>query len=242
MITALPNNQRETWDFFHAGTPESISHTNEANVMFRKLFPEGHQASIRSWIEEEFAKLDAGEEVAHVFRDLKSIHPRARSLLLKHGKDYRPSSFLKDSPHLDEEQPKERKCFQNAAVLMGYANQKRPANMRPITYVEGVVAGATSRAIFHAWNGFGFAGKGADWSYYAESHWNRYFGVPFTQTEYFYIIDNAKRNRGNMIMFFRHDCFEWVEKPLRKILERPRTRLCKRNGGWDWARYFPEDL
>ena len=130
--------------------------------------------------------------------------------------------------------------LKNAAIMMASANKDRPAHMRPITYVEGVIAGATTRALVHAWNGFGFAGKCADWTFYAHTHWNRYFGVPFTQTEYLYIINNAKLRPGNMFMFFRHDHFELIEKPLMKVLEQPRTRLSKRNGSWDWTKQFPE--
>lgn len=114
---------------------------------------------------------------------LREIHPRAFRFLEEHGRDYRPKIWKK-APTVE---PEKGGCFRNACLLMMVAerhNERRPAHARPIAYVEGVALGLCA-AMLHAWNARGVThNKAIDWTLYAVSPWNRYFGIPLSPGEH----------------------------------------------------------
>ena len=97
-----------------------------------------------------------------------------------------------------------------------------------VSYVEGIAFGPVLKPMLHCWNGKGFSKVGVDWSFYATTMWNRYFGVPFTPEEYKRLMYKVDPKNPKVMPLFRKDCFELIEDELKEVLRRPRTRFPRR--------------
>ena len=72
---------------------------------------------------------------------------------------------------------------------MCYMNYRQNGNVDEesdkFVYVEGLVGGASTLPMLHAWNAKELKGtKALDWSWYSHCRWCRYFGIPFTDEEF----------------------------------------------------------
>jgi hypothetical protein len=106
------------------------------------------------------------------------IHPRALRLLAEHGSIYTPGIIDNRYP----KDPERGQCFKNSCTLMLWFNKSLPKN--DMVYVEGLVIGSASFIMPHGWNAYTLAGrKTVDWTHYAATRWNHYFGISFTESE-----------------------------------------------------------
>lgn len=181
--------------------------------MFSVMFPQGHEASIRHLIE-RLAQPASTLTEADFFKRLTQIHPDAIPLLLAHGEDYTPKIF-NDVAYREKLQPRWGQCFGNAWLIMDHA---RHFGKPPQSYVEGIVMGAQSFPMLHAWNTRA-PSEAFDWSLYATTGWTRYFGVPLTADEYEFVSHEAYGKR-NVFPLFDREYFEKHQGPLEEVLSR----------------------
>lgn len=209
---------RHAWKLLRADTKIAETRRQCADKDFKRLFPEGHSYSLRDFVlstasEDFLAKLDK-KRPGH---SLRHIHPKARELLLTYGRDYVPFD-IGDEAFTESIQPVMGACFYNAYRLMEDMNE-RSAHERQFMYVEGITYGVFASPMLHAWN----APKksqdtGIDWTFYAGSKWNRYFGVAITAEEYQHILDEVKNEEISYLSLFHQERFEQVEEVLLWIL------------------------
>jgi hypothetical protein len=152
---------------------------------FWKMFPEGHNTSLRAFVQNRgtgrYSGLLFPERL--MFRLLHEIHPDVFEFLFTYGRDYTPQVW--GTPPKGD--PMKGACFINARVLtkidVAGVNGATDQN-EPIVYVEGVAFGSVVRPMLHAWNTHGLQGAAAvDWTHYPVCEWSRYFGIPFTASE-----------------------------------------------------------
>ena len=100
---------------------------------------------------------------------------------------------------------------------MMWYNRKNPE--KNFVYVEGLVVGAASFIMPHGWNAHGLQSrKTSDWTHYAATRWNYYFGIPFTEAEVRELAVVAG-HPGKMGAIFSDKHFTpEVEKRVREIL------------------------
>ncbi len=176
-------------DFYESETAVWETVTREQLLhhkrLFHKLFPLGHQESIRSLIQNlrnpSFRGLLMAENWGAYIGD---IHPRAFDLLAKYGQDYHPHVWKRP---LDSSL--DRKCYINswAMVENDYRHRNRHTSkvVEPIVYVEGVAFGVRVYPMLHGWNARNLASRRAyDTTHHAVCRWTRYLGIPFTRDEY----------------------------------------------------------
>ena len=216
--------ERKVWRYLYQNGEESERIRRESDRLFRKAFPEGHCSSIRNYLLDLAEQVEGGDRLCNPFHNLNDIHPRAWSILLAYGKDYRPYCWRGISPHLDAIQPEAGKCCDNTLKLLAMCKDSN-GSRNIATYVEGVAMGPLVRPMLHAWNGKGFSREAVDWTFYGSTRWTRYFGIPFTLNEYRRLVTAASPRHQYVRLIFRKDCFDQVEEELHKVLKRPRTRL-----------------
>ena len=223
---AKRKKQRAAWDSLYGVTPECKASLLETKNAFKAYFPEGHITRISTLITELSDMARAGETFEDLFDGCEDVHPRAWDIILKHGKHYTPQSWVQDKPWEWDWQPLSGSCFLNSIEFLWFVREIQPKSR--LTYVEGICIGPWVDPMLHAWNGIGFSGKTLDWTFYAHTMFNRYFGVPFTLEEYRYI--NQSGDDFNVTMMFRRDNFERVEQKVLEVLQKPRTRLMRPKG------------
>ncbi|MEX0652268.1 MAG: hypothetical protein WD509_02850 [Candidatus Paceibacterota bacterium] len=213
------SSERDVWEFFHG--PEGRSVAKALTAEFKERFPKGHKESIRPVVElctdPSFRKHFGGSNrLAHML----SFHPRAFPLLLEYGQDYTPIKW-KAPPDFPIE-PEWTGCFKNSYILMREINATRKTNEeRSFVYVEGLVDGASSLPMLHAWNASTTVGKKAlDWTWYTGCHWSRYFGIPFTEEEHQEACSIAYPGKTFCISVLHRKHFEKVEYFLHQLLGR----------------------
>jgi hypothetical protein len=216
-------HEREVWESLYGSTLEARSRLETTRDGFYKLFRAGHKTSVREMFAEVAAKVSEGITLEQPFHECNDVHPRAWELLLTHGKHYQPRSWRIDKPWEWRYQPIAGSCFINALDLILMVRDQKPASR--LTYVEGFCMGPMIYPMLHAWNGYGFAGRCHDWTFYAHTMFNRYFGIPFTFEEYCYINPDDREGEIVARMMFRRDEFEQVEDRICQVLKKPRTRL-----------------
>lgn len=223
----MANRQRERklWAAFHGKTPKCRSALKGLRECFKQYFPSGHATALNLTLANLAEAARNEKPFEHPYEYCDQVHPRAWDVILKHGKNYTPQSWAKNKPWEWEYQPLPRYCFKNSIEYILILRQQVPVSRA--TYVEGLCVGPLVEPMLHAWNGVGFSGKCYDWSFYATTMFNRYFGVPFTLEEYQYI--NQGRDLYTIRQMFRRDQFEEVEERVLAVLKkRPRTRLLSR--------------
>lgn len=143
------------------------------------------------------------------------MHPRALRLLIEHGSVYTPGVIDNRYP----KDPESGQCFKNSCALMLWYNRGVPK--KSIVYVEGLVIGAASFIMPHGWNAHTLASrKTMDWTHYAATRWNYYFGISFTEDEVRELASVAG-HPGMMGAIFSEPWFTpAVEKRIREILAR----------------------
>lgn len=216
-------SELELWKNLHGTTVECRKARVELRTNFKCYFEAGHQTRIDDFVNDMANKAKRGEVFEYPFEHCANIHPRAWDILLKYGKHYTPQSWGRSKPWDWESQPVPHACFLNSFILLFKTRRAQPKSRA--TYVEGFCTGPLVEPMLHAWNGVGFAGRAVDWTFYAHTMFNRYFGVPFTLEEYMFINDNDAH--FTIRMMFRRDNFEKVESRLLEVLQKPRTRLMR---------------
>jgi len=218
----LREAERKLWRELHDDTPSARKTLKDTKSAFGDIFPEGHRHSIKPLIKDLAGLVQDGETLSLPFHKLDNVHPQAWSIILEHGRDYRPLKKAHSGfPH-NEHQPAQTYCFLNSYELMVLVKEHKPTST--ITYVEGFVTGPLVYPMLHAWNGKGFTGQALDWTFYASAPFSRYFGVPFTCEEYEFILGKGKVKKWKIGMLFRADNFERYEPAIREVLQRPRKR------------------
>jgi len=81
--------------------------------------------------------------------------------------------------------------------------------------------------MLHAWNTYGLRDKKAlDWSWYTNSHWYRYFGIPFTEDEHNQACLIVYPKGDTLISLLHKQHFSKIEHYLHEILARRKeTRI-----------------
>jgi hypothetical protein len=194
----------------------------EVDTAFKGLFPGRHDESCKPIFEELATDAAEGKPFEFPFHRIDNVHPRAWDMILKHGRDYKPSCTAHRVFAAEKRQPAETYCSLNSYEFIQTVRQDKP--QARLAYVEGFVFGPIVYPMLHAWNGIGFSGRCVDWTFYSAARWSRYFGIPFTCEEYEEIMRRANPGRTMITMLFRQDCFERNEDILLEILQRPRKR------------------
>jgi hypothetical protein len=218
--------EREIWHGLYGDSAECKEARTEARRQFNTLFPFGHRTTIRNIIEEQAGKAATEQGFEYLFRYLSDVHPRAWEIILKHGKDYRPISWRRSTPqNLDDNlQPIAGVCYRNAIKFIYNVRALDPKTRA--VYVEGFAMGPLVYPMLHAWNGKGFSGTAADFSFYAVTMLTRYFGIPFTLEEYKHIVGvPPDSDEITTSLLFHRKKFERFEEQILEVLKKPRTRL-----------------
>ena len=177
----------QAWDEIHG--PEGFA--AEADIWFKKNFPDGHETSLKPFAEMMLSEIKAKgyiepPSVVPSKRDSCVFHPKALELLLEYGVDYAPDiKKIKFFRELGKE-PKLGGCFGNSWQLMEVVNSgSNGDDLRKIVYAEGLVWGLFTVPALHAWNSYSLSDtRAADWTQYIGCQWNRYLGIAFTETEF----------------------------------------------------------
>jgi hypothetical protein len=217
-MVKVVGSEREAWDEI-----SGFKHFFKRRMfqkMFLRLFPEGHEDSIRKFV--AWAATLEGQSALKKnwqMRFLRSTHPRALQLVAKYGVDYRPIIWRK--PPAIEPMPKA--CYANAWGLMNYPNtignigltEKVP----PFVYVEGIIDGPLLGSMLHAWNANSIEENQAiDWTFYACCQWTRYLGIPLTLEEHQKASKLVHPRQPKILLFLRNSTFPRVEEYLNDIL------------------------
>lgn len=123
--------------------------------------------------------IDSGDLVKESlpFGRISQFHPDALRFLAEFGSLQDPFVFV-TKPSLE---PMPGRCFENAHF---YVRTHSRAGV-PMLYSEGVVLGAATNPMLHAWNTEPKEiGVAIDWTLYASSRWNKYFGISITLEEH----------------------------------------------------------
>jgi hypothetical protein len=216
-------NEHGAWESVRG--PHNAKVRRELNRYFWRLFPHGHQESIRRVVADfstSAAQADFGKDEFSQY--LSDIHPEAFILIASHGVDYSPR--LSRKPPLYGE-PESGACFVNAWKLMYGANVNLARSRRdrkdktPFVYVEGIALGVTAFPMLHAWNARGLEGRKAiDWTFYAVCQWIRYLGIPFTQEEHEELCRLIQPGEFRINLLFRRNVFPIVRPALLKLLDK----------------------
>lgn len=217
--------ERGVWESLYGSDPVCKQALSETRDAFKAYFEQGHDTDIKGLFEELAPDAQSGKRFKSPFMYLDNVHPKAWSIILEHGKHYRPLSLSREKPQEWENQPLSGSCFLNAMEMVYMARELNKKSRA--VYVEGFSMGSVVYPMLHAWTGSGFAGKCYDWTFYATTMFTRYFGVPFTYEEYKFMTANADGNDFSCMMLFRRDNFERVEGKMLEVLRKPRTRLMR---------------
>jgi hypothetical protein len=221
-------DEKEAFEFtWNAGNAHVRSSFDEN---FRDLFPQGHFGSIR-----DFLPLCKKAIADPILRDranarwLKGFHPEAFDFLFQYGQDYRPLQW-KSWPEFGLGLPEYRACFKNSCRLMcAYNNSKygdaaaappKWVRREDAVYVEGICVGAVSKPMLHAWNAIGIKSRVAfDWTHAAACRWDRYFGFPLTEAEYWELSEAVSGKALRYVNLFDTVRFEKLRTQLVEIAE-----------------------
>ncbi len=218
-------HERGVWESLYGSDSACKQGLLETQKAFKSLFEQSHDTDIKGIFEDLALDAQSGRQFEYPFMYMKDVHPKAWSIILGHGKHYRPVSLAKDNPQEWERQPLSGSCFLNS-IEMVYMARELNKESRAV-YVEGFSIGPVVYPMLHAWVGSGFAGKCFDWTFYATTMFTRYFGVPFTYEEYKFMTANTYGRDFSCMMLFRKDNFELVEGKMLEVLQKPRTRLIR---------------
>ena len=209
---------KRRWKTFHSDTPKAAELRAANDSIFNKLFPDGHDTSIRPIVLQGLTvplRQRLRELMTH---DLGKLSPEAIQLLYEYGIDYTPVRWGR-GPYEQSLQPVWGGCYANSYFVTKTSEATLGEQM---DYVEGIVHGFMGglNAIVHAWNTRATDNRRAyDWSLYPSCHWYRYFGVPFTLEEYQEILTDSGIKR-DYISLFHKGHFKYTRGPLRRVLER----------------------
>ena len=220
---SLRGVERTIYNAYFGLAPECKEARKAVRVFFKALNEDGHKTSIRSLVEDLAETGRAAKEFIEPFTCLNDVHPKAWDVILTYGRDYEPLSLWKRGMHRDQRQPKSKSCFLNAYEQMKGVHLVQPSSK--VTYVEGFAVGPAVSPMLHAWNGAGFSRRALDWSFYATTHWTRYFGIPFTLAEYEQICERVNPQKPMIQMLFRKDKFEKTEEFILEVLQKSRKRF-----------------
>ncbi len=169
----------KAWDYLYGPNGKGP----EATTWFHDKFPDGHATSIRPLAEHLLRETKADRPLI-VEEGKCTFHEGALELMLAYGIDYAPYVDKIQMMHEMPRKPEIGSCFANSWLFMEAINSAEKSDKR-LVYVEGVAVGYLASTMLHAWNSFGLQDTRAiDWSMYPACPWNRYFGVPFTETEH----------------------------------------------------------
>lgn len=223
--TTNREHERGVWRSLYGPDQACKQALSETRDAFKGFFEQGHGTDIKGMFEELALKAQSGKRFKHPFMYLNNVHPKAWTIILKHGKHYRPVCLSRDKLQEWDRQPLAGSCFLNAIEMVQLARELNKESRA--AYVEGFVMGPVVYPMLHAWTGSGFAGKCYDWTFYATAMFTRYFGVPFTYEEYKFMTEKADGSDFSATMLFRRDNFERVEGKMLEVLQKPRTRLLR---------------
>ncbi|MDB5224609.1 MAG: hypothetical protein JWO43_231 [Candidatus Adlerbacteria bacterium] len=183
---------------------------------FREIFPHGHRQSLRPFLIACQDRLHRGKALPPYWKSspvLTEMHPRAYELLIRYGRNYTPMKWERPP----EIEPEFGQCYGNSFGLMGGLHH---AGYPRTVYVEGVVFGAISYPMLHAWNAL----KGrkdrvaVDFTHYPTAHLARYIGIPLTQAEYARLLANTIRKDNWTIGLLHRRHFPAIENELYRIV------------------------
>jgi hypothetical protein len=200
--------ERAAWDS-HWG-PKHKAKRARLRRHFKKIFPRGHDTSIRSFVircMDESRRTTLTRMPNGMY--LPQFHPEAFEYIARYGVDYTPRRWRHPS-----DAAREGECFANAWCLMEIGH-RRGILTEQLLYVEGVAIGLYVVPMLHAWNALAPAGTiAADSTFYAVASWTRYLGVPFTREEYEEICGNR------VISLFDVGLFPHVREKVAAVLAR----------------------
>ena len=151
-------------------------------------------------------------------RFLEDIHPDAFKFIVRYGVSYHPKYFRKP-PQLE---PLPFKCFENAQRLMLTTNDSRGKySTDEMLYVEGIVFGAVCDPMLHAWNTTTQKpSRCTDWTFYSGTHWIRYFGIPFSESDYRRLLRETfpKKKGWRIVAIFGKNHFAKLRPHLEMLL------------------------
>jgi len=209
---------RWEWDQYHGNSEKCTLLRAQMATRFKEMFPQGHNANMAPAVTKLAEEAKVGKTFHGNMSGLNMIHPRAWDLILKFGKNQKPSSYLKHDPHLCDLQPMDNCCFDNALKVIRI--NRHIADDSKATYVEGISFSPTSGTMLHAWVGSGYSRKCADWTLYASTQWTRYFGISFSLEDYERIVCTAKTEVPMCQLLFKRESFPVFENLLWEILEK----------------------
>jgi len=202
---------RQIWDSIQELRVSFPNQIEDIERRHRELFCTG-QVNVREiveqWVADSEIKIFMLEKYPTCFEDM---HPNVFSLLVKYGRPYTPVRWLM-SPEEFLGGLFDKQCGRNASFFMN-------RSISPLVYVEGVVVGAMSYPLLHAWNSKSIMDSVAyDVSEYPVSHWCTYFGIPFRTEELAQAGELITGQRRGRSMLFKKENFPKVESYLEYIL------------------------
>ena len=210
VLMAHDMTQKAVWDQLHGAGGKKLCNT--FTEKFYAIFPSGHQTSIRPYARALLNYIRAGKQNV-LLAEMKSFHPDALELIVTYGTDYVPFKWSAVPP-----EPRHRNCAENAWEVA------RMSTEFPI-YVEGIVFGSTALPTLHAWNIACLPClKAMDWTLYAESHWCRYLGIPFTVVEHKELRSLTPLGKRMGLLFHKEHFTAEAKTRLTKILEQRKQR------------------
>ena len=180
------SREREVWRaFFGKRNARHFSRLKkkaqkEADVIARQLFhPEsGAHLNFPEFLQHWADMLERGENFEGTsFKWISQFHPNALRFLAEFGTLQHPLVFT-ERPRIE---PMPGDCCENA-----YLNMHRHKIGGPkLSYTEGLVMGAGTNPMLHAWNvPVDDHTTAIDWTFYTSARWSKYFGIVLTANEH----------------------------------------------------------